>query len=215
MQVLKIHPTNPQVRLVRTAAEILRNGGVLAYPTDSYYALGCRIGDAEAARRIRQLRGVDARHHLTLVCRDLGQVGRFARMDNGQFRILRQGTPGGFTFLLRATPEVPRRVQHPKRSTIGVRVPNHLTVLALLKELGEPILSSTLLLPGDAEPLNDAATIAARLGGRIDAIIDAGPCKAVPSTVIDLETSPPVVVRRGLGDPATLGIDTEEAGHLR
>ncbi|MFI4887177.1 MAG: L-threonylcarbamoyladenylate synthase [Burkholderiales bacterium] len=212
MRVLKLHPTHPQIRLIRMAAEILRGGGVLAYPTDSCYALGCRIGDAEAAKRIRQLRGVDARHHLTLVCRDLAQVGRFARMDNRQFRILRQGTPGRFTFLLRATPEVPRRVQHPKRSTIGVRVPDHPAVLALLGELGEPILSSTLLLPGDPEPLNDAETIEARLGGCIEAIIDAGPCKAAPSTVIDLEVSPPIVVRLGIGDPAMLGINAEAAG---
>jgi tRNA threonylcarbamoyl adenosine modification protein (Sua5/YciO/YrdC/YwlC family) len=209
-QLLKLHPTHPQPRLIRMVAEILRGGGVIAYPTDSSYALGCRIGDAEAARRIRQLRGVDARHHLTLVCRDLAHVGRFARMDNRQFRILRRGTPGSFTFLLHATPEVPRRVQHPKRSSIGVRVPDHPTVLALLKELDEPILSSTLILAGDAEPLNDAETIAARLCNRIDAIVEAGPCPAVPSTVIDLQTAPPTVVRLGRGDPAVLGLHAEE-----
>jgi tRNA threonylcarbamoyl adenosine modification protein (Sua5/YciO/YrdC/YwlC family) len=211
-QILKLHPTHPQPRLIRLAAETLRGGGVIAYPTDSSYALGCRIGDAEAARRIRQLRGVDARHHLTLVCRDLAHVGRFARMDNRQFRILRRGTPGSFTFLLRATPEVPRRVQHPKRSTIGVRVPDHAIVRALLNALDEPILSSTLILAGDTQPLNDVQTIAARLGGRIEAIIDSGPCPALPSTVIDLETSPPTVVRLGLGDPASLGLESEEAG---
>jgi len=211
-QILKLHPTHPQPRLIRLAAETLRSGGVIAYPTDSSYALGCRIGDAEAARRIRQMRGVDARHHLTLICRDLAHVGRFARMDNRQFRILRRGTPGTFTFLLRATPEVPRRVQHPKRSTIGVRVPDHAIVRALLNALDEPILSSTLILAGDTQPLNDAQTIAARLGGRIEAIIDSGPCPALPSTVIDLETSPPTVVRPGLGDPASLGLESEEAG---
>jgi tRNA threonylcarbamoyl adenosine modification protein (Sua5/YciO/YrdC/YwlC family) len=211
-QLLKLHPTDPQPRLIRLAAEILRGGGVIAYPTDSSYALGCRIGDAEAARRIRQLRGVDARHHLTLVCRDLAHVGRFARMDNRQFGILRRGTPGSFTFLLHATTEVPRRVQHPKRSTVGVRVPDHAMVRALLKELDEPILSSTLILAGDAQPLNDAQTIAARLGGRVEAVIDAGPCPAAPSTVIDLETSPPTLVRLGLGDPATLGLESEAAG---
>lgn len=210
-QLLKLHPTHPQLRLIRMAAQILRGGGVIAYPTDSSYAFGCRIGDAAAARRIRQLRGVDSRHHLTLVCRDLAHVGRFARMDNRQFRIIRQGTPGSFTFLLHATSEVPRRVQHPKRSTIGIRVPDHPTVLALLKELDEPILSSTLILAGDAEPLNDAEAIAARVGGRIEAIIDAGPCPAVPSTVIDLETSPPTLVRLGRGDLAMLGLDAEEA----
>lgn len=210
--IIKLHPTNPQPRLLRRAAALLREGGVIAYPTDSSYALGCRIGDAEAARRIRQIRGVDARHHLTLVCRDLAQVGRFARMDNGQYRILRHATPGSFTFLLRATPEVPRRVQHPKRSTIGVRIPDHPVVLGLLEELGEPILSSTLILPGEAEPLNDAEVIAARLGGAIDAVIDAGPCNAAPTTVVDLAVSPPVVVRRGLGDVAALGIDARDSG---
>ena len=211
-QHLKIHSTNPQARLVSRAAQIVRDGGVIAYPTDATYALGCRIGDADAARRIRELRDVDERHHLSLVCRDLAEVGRYARMDNAQFRVVKQGTGGAFTFLLRATPEVPRRVQHPKRSTIGIRVPHHPVVLALLQALDEPMLSSTLLLPGDAEPLHDADTVAARIGRRIDAIVDAGPCATSPSTVIDLEASPPVVVRRGLGDPGALGI--EEAGKL-
>ena len=203
---LRVHPTHPQRRLLRRAADILAAGGIVAYPTDSSYALGCRMRDAEAAKRIRDLRGVGERHHLTLVCRDLAQVGRFARMDNAQFRVVRQGTPGSFTFLLRATSEVPRRVQHPKRSTIGIRVPEHSVALALLDEVGEPIVSSTLILPGESEPLNDAASIASRLRGRIEAVIDAGPCPAVPSTVIDLETMPPTVVRRGLGDPVLLGI---------
>ena len=148
-QLLTVHPTHPQTRLIRVAAAVLRGGGVIAYPTDSSYALGCRIGDADAARRIRTLRGVDERHHLTLVCKDLAQIGRFARMDNWQFRTVRQGTPGSFTFLLRATDEVPRRVQHPKRSTIGVRVPDNPVVHALLAEIDEPILSSTLILPGE------------------------------------------------------------------
>ena len=203
---LRVHPTHPQRRLLRRAADILADGGIVAYPTDSSYALGCRMRDADAAKRIRDLRGVGERHHLTLVCRDLAQVGRFARMDNAQFRVVRQGTPGSFTFLLRATSEVPRRVQHPKRNTIGVRVPEHPVALALLDEVGEPIVSSTLILPGETEPLNDAPSIASRLHGRIEAVIDAGPCPAVPSTVIDLETTPPTVVRRGLGDPASLGI---------
>jgi tRNA threonylcarbamoyl adenosine modification protein (Sua5/YciO/YrdC/YwlC family) len=210
-QLLMMHPTHPQARLIRIAATVLRSGGVIAYPTDSSYALGCRIGDAAAARRIRAVRGVDERHHLTLVCKDLAQVGRFARMDNWQFRTVRQGTPGSFTFLLRATDEVPRRVQHPKRSTIGVRVPDHRTVQALLAELDEPILSSTLILPGDEQALNDAADIEARLAGRIDAIVDAGPCPASPTTVIDLAVSPPVIVRRGLGDPARLGLAADGA----
>jgi tRNA threonylcarbamoyl adenosine modification protein (Sua5/YciO/YrdC/YwlC family) len=210
-QLLKVHSTHPQARLIRVAAAVLRSGGVIAYPTDSSYALGCRIGDAGAARRIRALRGVDERHHLTLVCKDLAQVGRFARMDNWQFRTVRLGTPGSFTFLLRATGEVPRRVQHPKRSTIGVRVPDNPTVQALLAELDEPILSSTLILPGDEHALNDAAAIEARLAGRIDAIVDGGPCPASPTTVIDLAVAPPVIVRRGLGDPARLGLAADDA----
>jgi tRNA threonylcarbamoyl adenosine modification protein (Sua5/YciO/YrdC/YwlC family) len=210
-QLLTMHPTHPQPRLIRVAATVLRSGGVIAYPTDSSYALGCRIGDTRAARRIRALRGVDERHHLTLVCKDLAQVGRFARMDNWQFRTVRQGTPGSFTFLLRATDEVPRRVQHPKRSTVGVRVPDHRTVQALLAELDEPILSSTLILPGEAQALNDAAHIEARLAGLIEAIVDAGPCPASPTTVIDLAVSPPVIVRRGLGDPAWLGLAADDA----
>jgi len=210
-QLLTVHPTHPQTRLIRIAATVLRSGGVIAYPTDSSYALGCRIGDAGAARRIRALRGVDDRHHLTLVCKDLAQIGRFARMDNWQFRTVRQGAPGSFTFLLRATDEVPRRVQHPKRSTIGVRVPDHRTVQALLAELDEPILSSTLILPGEAQPLNDAADIGARLGGLIEAIVDAGPCPASPTTVIDLAVWPPLIVRRGLGDPAWLGLAADDA----
>jgi tRNA threonylcarbamoyl adenosine modification protein (Sua5/YciO/YrdC/YwlC family) len=210
-QRLHLHPTHPQPRLIRIAAELLLSGGVIAYPTDSSYALGCRMGDAEAARRIRELRGVDARHHLTLVCGDLTQVGRFARMDNRQFRIVRLGTPGSFTFLLRATDEVPRRVQHPKRSTIGIRVPYHATVRALLAEVAAPIVSSTLILPGASEPLNDADAIADRIGARIDAILDSGPCPAVPTTVIDLGVDPPAIVRRGLGDPAKLGLEGDDA----
>ena len=209
-QLLTVHPTHPQTRLIRVAATVLRGGGVIAYPTDSSYALGCRIGDADAARRIRTLRGVDERHHLTLVCKDLAQIGRFARMDNWQFRTVRQGTPGSFTFLLRATDEVPRRVQHPKRSTIGVRVPDNPVVHALLAEMDEPILSSTLSLPGEEHALNDATVIEARLGGRIEAIVDAGPCPASPTTVVDLAVAPPVIVRRGLGDPARLGLAADD-----
>ena len=211
-QVLKLHPTHPQRRLVRRAAEIVRGGGVIAYPTDTCYALGCAVGDGAAAQRIRRLRGVDERHHLTVVCRNVAEVGRFARMDNTQFRIVKRGSNGAFTFLLRATPEVPRRVQHPKRSTVGIRIPHHPAVLALLDELAEPILSSTLLLPGDAEPLHDPGEIAVRLGDRVDAILDNGTSGTIPTTVIDLATEPPTVVRRGLGDPAALGI--EEVGQF-
>ena len=211
-QILKLHPTHPQRRLLRRAAEIVQRGGVIVYPTDACYALGCKMGDAAAAQRIRDLRGVDERHHLTVVCRDLAEVGRFARLDNAQFRIVKRGSDGAFTFLLRATPEVPRRLQHPKRSTVGVRVPRHPAILALLDELGEPIMSSTLLLPVDAEPLHDPVGIGMRVGGRVDAILDAGASGTIPTTVVDLAVEPPKVLRRGLGDPAALGI--EEVGQF-
>jgi tRNA threonylcarbamoyl adenosine modification protein (Sua5/YciO/YrdC/YwlC family) len=205
-QFFEIHPVDPQPRLIRQAAAILRDGGVIAYPTDSSYALGCHLGDATAAKRIRQIRGVGDDHLLTLVLRDLSGIGHFARLDNWQFRIVRQGTPGPFTFLLPATREVPRRLQHPKRSTVGVRVPGHPVVQALLDELGEPILSSTLILPAAHEPLNDAAEIRDALASVLDLIIDAGPCPAEPTTVIDLAVMPPTVVRYGAGDPTRLGI---------
>lgn len=205
-QFFQLHPANPQPRLVRQAAAILRDGGVIAYPTDSSYALGCHIGDAQAARRIRQIRGVDEHHYFTLVLRDLSEIGHFARLDNRQFRIVRQGTPGTYTFLLPATREVPRRLQHPKRSTVGVRVPDHAVVQALLAELGEPILSSTLILPGSEVPLNDAAQIREALGRALDLVIDAGPCAAAPTTVVDLAVEPPEIVRLGAGDPARLGL---------
>lgn len=205
-QRFTLHPTHPQPRLVRAAAAIIREGGVVAYPTDSSYALGCRVREGDAARRIRVLRGVDLRHHLTLVCKDLAQVGVYARMDNWQFRIVRQGTPGSYTFLLPASREVPRAVQHPRRSTIGVRVPDHPVVRALLAELGEPILSSTLILPGAGEPLADAGDIRNALEQQLDLVVDAGTCPATPTTVVDLAADPPVIVRLGAGDPARLGL---------
>jgi tRNA threonylcarbamoyl adenosine modification protein (Sua5/YciO/YrdC/YwlC family) len=206
-QLFAIHPTHPQPRLVRQAAQILRDGGVIAYPTDSGYALGCHLDDAAAAKRIRQLRALGDAHHLTLVLRDLAGIGRFARLDTWQFRIIRLGTPGCYTFLLPATREVPRRLQHPKRSTVGVRVPDHPVVQALLAELDEPILSSTLILPGETEALADADAIRASVGRGVDLVIDAGACPSQPTTVIDLAVLPPVIVRLGSGDPARLGID--------
>ncbi len=205
-----VHPANPQPRLIRQAAEILRDGGVVAYPTDSSYALGCRIGDAGAAKRIRQIRGVGDNHYLTLVLRDLSAIGHFARLDNWQFRIIRRGTPGSFTFLVPATREVPRRLQHPKRSTVGVRVPAHAVVQALLAEFGEPILSSTLILARETEPLNDAEAIRDAIGRELDLVIDAGACSAEPTTVVDLAAQPAVIVRRGAGDPARLGLKEQE-----
>ncbi len=206
-QFFQVHPANPQPRLIRQAAAILRAGGVIAYPTDSSYALGCHIGDAAAARRIRQIRGVDENHYLTLVLRDLSEIGHFAKLDNRQFRIVRQGAPGAYTFLLPATREVPRRLQHAKRSTVGVRVPDHAVVQALLAEFGEPILSSTLILPGAGEPLNDAEAIREALGPVLDLVIDAGPCTAAPTTVVDLAVEPPLIVRLGSGAPSRLGVD--------
>ena len=210
-QFFGIHPVDPQSRLIRQAAGILRDGGVIAYPTDSSYALGCRLGDAEAAKRIRLIRSVGDDHHLTLVLRDLSGIGHFARLDNWQFRIVRLGAPGRYTFVLPATREVPRRLQHPKRSTIGVRVPGHPVVRALLDEFGEPILSSTLILPGATEPMNDAEAIHDTLGRVLELVIDAGPCPAEPTTVVDLAVAPPVVLRRGAGDPARLGLATIDA----
>jgi tRNA threonylcarbamoyl adenosine modification protein (Sua5/YciO/YrdC/YwlC family) len=210
-QLLAVYSTHPQPRLIRLAADALRDGAVIAYPTDSSYALGCRLDDADATRRIRSIRGLDQRHHLTLVCRDLATVGRFARIDNWQFRIVRQGTPGSFTFLLPATRDVPRRLQHPRRSTIGVRVPDHAVARALLAAFDAPIVSTTLKPPGAEEPLNDGAEIRERFGRAVDMIIDAGPCAAMSTTIVDLSQGAPIMVRRGLGDPARLGIVEEQS----
>ncbi|MBK7793102.1 MAG: threonylcarbamoyl-AMP synthase [Betaproteobacteria bacterium] len=209
-QFFQVHPVNPQPRLIRQAATILREGGVIAYPTDSGYALGCHLDDAVAARRIRDIRRLGDQHHLTLVLNDLSAIGHFARLDNWQFRVVRQGTPGCFTFLLPATREVPRRLQHPKRSTVGVRVPDHPVVRALLADLGEPILSSTLILPGATEALADAEAIRDALERQLDLVIDAGACPAAPTTVIDLAVQPPAVVRLGAGEPARLGLPSAE-----
>ena len=205
-QYFSIHPIDPQPRLIRQAAAIIRSGGVIAYPTDSSYALGCRIGDAPAAERIRALRQVDDKHHLTLMCRDLAELGRYAQLDNWQFRVVKEGVPGSFTFLLPASREVPRRLKHPGRRTVGIRVPDHAVVRALLAELGEPLLSSTLIPAGAAHPLNDPAAIRAQYERELDLIIDSGACHLEPTTVIDLAVSPPVVIRAGRGDPAQLGL---------
>jgi tRNA threonylcarbamoyl adenosine modification protein (Sua5/YciO/YrdC/YwlC family) len=196
---LEVHPVNPQARLLRQAVDIVRGGGVIAYPTDSCYALGCHIGDAAALERLRRIRGADRHHHFTLVCRDLAEISRYARVDTWQFRILKSSTPGPFTFLLDATREVPRRLQHPKRRTIGIRVPDHPVPHALLAELGEPLMSSTLLLPGDELPLTDGEQIRERLDHALDAIVDGGHCGIEPTTVVDLAVSPPVILRQGKG----------------
>ncbi len=205
-QLFAIHPQNPQPRMVRQAAEILCAGGVIVYPTDSCYALGCRIGDKDAMERIRDIRGVDEKHHFTLVCRDVSEIAHYARVDNRQFRLLKAAFPGSYTFILEATREVPRRLQHPKRRTIGVRIPEHPVALALLAELGEPILSSTLLLPGDEHPLNDADEIRARLERRVDLIMDSGSCGFEMTTVLDITGDSTLVLREGKGELARLGL---------
>jgi tRNA threonylcarbamoyl adenosine modification protein (Sua5/YciO/YrdC/YwlC family) len=205
-QRLAIHARNPQVRLIRMAVDAVRKGGVMVYPTDSCYALGCHIGDKAAMERIRRIRGVDDKHHMTLVCRDLSELGQYAMVDNTQYRLLRSATPGSYTFLLRATREVPRRLQNPKRNTIGLRVPDHPVAAALLTEMGEPILSSTLILPGDGQPLNDGDEIEARLGRDVDVILDAGSCGVDMTTVVDLTGDAPVVVRQGKGSVLPFGI---------
>ena len=203
---LDLHPVNPQARLVRQAVELLRGGGVIAYPTDSCYALGCHIGDKDALERIRRIRDADRHHHFTLVCRDLTEIARYAKVDTRQFRLLKACTPGPYTFLLEATRETPRRLQHEKRRTIGIRVPDHEVPRMLLAELGEPIMSSTLMLPGDDLPLNDGEEIEARLGREIDALLDGGACGVEPTTVVDLATWPPVVLRQGRGSLAPFGL---------
>ena len=203
-QYFSVHPDNPQPRLVRQAVDIVRAGGVVAYPTDSCYALGCHIGDKAAMERIRRIRAVDERHQFTLVCRNLSEVGQFAKVDNLQFRLIRANTPGSYTFILRATRDVPRRLLTP-RHTIGVRIPGHNVARALLEALGEPILSTTLILPAHGVALNDAAEIRRHLEHSIDLVIDAGPCNGQVTTVVDLSGEAPRLVREGGGDIRPFG----------
>ena len=205
-QFISIHPDNPQPRFIRQVAEILRGGGIIVYPTDSCYALGCHIGDKAAMERIRAIRQVDARHHFALLCRDLAEIAVYAKRDNRQFRLLKTATPGSYTFILQATREVPKRLQHPSRRTIGLRVPDHKIALALLAELGEPILSSTLLLPGDDAPLNDMDEIRDRLDHQVDLIADGGSCGITPTTVVNLTGEVPVITRTGKGSIAPFGL---------
>lgn len=205
-QYFAIHATHPQARLVRKAAEIVRGGGLIAYPTDSCYALGCRLGDAKALERLRRVRGMDDKHHLTLMCRDLSEIAAYAIVDNVRYRLLKAATPGSYTFILRATREVPRRLMHPKRKTIGVRVPAHAVAHALLAELNEPMLSATLSLPGEATPPSDVGEIRERLERVLDLVIDSGPCGVEPTTVIDLTADEPVVVRKGRGSLEAIGV---------
>lgn len=205
-QFFIIHSDNPQARLIKQAAAMLRDGAVIAYPTDSCYALGCQLGNKDAVARIRRIRGLDDSHYMTLMCRDLSELAHYARVDNVQFRLLKNNTPGSYTFILDATREVPKRLQHPKRNTVGIRIPDHPVALALLQELGEPLLSSTLILPDEEHPLNDAEEIRARLDRELDLVLGGGAVGLEPTTVIDLTSTPPVLVRQGKGDVSPFSI---------
>ena len=197
-----VHPENPQARSISQAVEIVRSGGLIAYPTDSCYALGAQLGNKEALDRIRTIRHLNDKHHFTLVCKDFAQLGQFVQIDNDVFRSIKAVTPGSYTFILPATKEVPRRLLHPKKKTVGVRIPDNRVVQALLAELGEPLLSSTLLLPDEEEPLTQGWEIKERLEHVVDAVIDSGDCGAEPTTVIDYSSGAAEVVRRGMGDPS-------------
>ncbi len=206
-QYFEIHPEHPQPRLVAQAAAIIRHGGLAVFPTDSAYALGGRLGDADLLQRIRRIRGVDERHHFTLVCRDLSEIATYARVDNTQYRLLKATTPGPYTFILEGTRELPRRVLHPKRKTIGLRIPDHRLVQALLAELDAPLLSSTLILPGDEKPLAEPLEIRRRLEKLVDLVIDGGPCGGEMTTVINLAEGTPELVRAGRGSLQPFGLE--------
>ena len=205
-QYFEVHPDHPQPRLLRQAAQLLHAGGVCAVPTDSSYALVCHLDDKVAAEALRHIRQVDAKHHLTLLCRDLSELANYARVDNRQYRLLKLGTPGPYTFILEATKEVPRRLSHPSRRTIGLRVPDHQVTQALLAELGQPLLATTLIAPGETEPLNDPAEIRDRFQKLLAAVLDAGACPMAPTTVLDLTGDEPQLVRQGRGELARLGL---------
>jgi tRNA threonylcarbamoyl adenosine modification protein (Sua5/YciO/YrdC/YwlC family) len=209
-QYFEVHPDNPQARLLKQAAGLLERGGIVAVPTDSSYALACHLDDKAAADHLRAIRGVDEKHHLTLLCRDLSELSSYAMVDNKQYRLLKSATPGPYTFILEATKEVPRRVSHPQRKTIGLRVPDHKALQALLALHGAPLLATTLIAPGETQPLNDAARIRERFERQIAAVIDAGACASEPTTVIDLVPmgggGEPVVLRQGRGELAALGL---------
>lgn len=205
-QLFVVHPENPQPRLLKQAAQFLHAGGLVAVPTDSSYAVVARLDDKAAADSLRRLRGLDERHHLTVLCQDLAAISQFARVDNAQFRLLKLATPGPWTFILEASREVPRRVSHPSRKSIGIRVPDHPVALALLAMADTPLLSTTLIAPGEEEPLNDPELIRERFQHQLAAVIDAGACSLEPTTIIDLTTDTPQVIRRGRGDPVVLGL---------
>lgn len=204
-QYFVLHPTHPQRRLIRQAADVVRSGGLIAYPTDSCYALGCERANAKGAERLRRVRGIDERHHLTLMCRDIAEIARYAIVDDAQFKLLKSVTPGSYTFILRARREVPRRLT--KKKTIGVRVPGHPVAHALLGELDAPMLSTTLLLPGDQKPLSDGGEIRSRLERQLDLIVDGGPCGIEPSTIIDLTDEMPRVLRAGKGSLSPFAVE--------
>jgi tRNA threonylcarbamoyl adenosine modification protein (Sua5/YciO/YrdC/YwlC family) len=197
-----VHPANPQPRALRQVVDLVRAGGLIAYPTDSCFALGCRLGNKEGIDRIREIRRLDSGHPFTLVCRDFAQLGQFVQVSNALFRSIKAATPGSYTFILPATKEVPRRLMHPRKKTVGVRIPDHVVTQALLSELGEPLLSSTLLLPDETEPMTQGWEIKERLDHVVDAVIDSGECGAVPTTIIDFSRGEPEIVRRGAGDPS-------------
>jgi tRNA threonylcarbamoyl adenosine modification protein (Sua5/YciO/YrdC/YwlC family) len=205
-QYFEVHTQNPQPRLIKQAAQILHGGGIAAVPTDSSYALVCHLDDKAAAEGLRRIREVDAKHHLTLLCRDLSELASYARVDNRQYRLLKLGTPGPYTFILEATKEVPRRLSHPSRRSIGLRVPDHRVTQDLLAELGQALLATTLIAPGETDPLNDPQEIRARFQKQLQAVVDAGACPAEPTTVIDLTGDEPALVRLGRGDPQALGL---------
>lgn len=200
-QFFSIHPENPQARLISQAVDIVKRGGLIAYPTDSAYALGCHIGDKLALDRIRAIRQLDKDHNFTLMCRDLSELANYAKVDNAVFRLIKNHTPGAYTFILPATAEVPRRLMHPKRKTLGLRVPNNPIALALMEELGEPLMSSSLIVPGDTDPLTDPYDIRETLEHQLELVIDGGYCGMEPTTVVDLTGDEPVVTRVGCGDP--------------
>lgn len=205
-QFFQIHPENPQLRLIKQAAQIIHGGGIVALPTDSCYALVCHLDDKAAVEKLRRIRGVDDKHHLTLLCRDLSEIAQYARVDNRQYRMLKSATPGPYTFILEATKEVPRRLSHPSRKTIGLRVPENTIAHALLEELGQPLLGTTLILPGETDPLTDPDEVRSRLERQVELVIDGGACHLEPTTVIDLTDSEPVLLRQGRGDASMFGL---------
>jgi tRNA threonylcarbamoyl adenosine modification protein (Sua5/YciO/YrdC/YwlC family) len=205
-QFFQIHPDNPQLRLIKQATQIIQAGGIVALPTESCYALVCQLDDKDAVERLRRIRDIDDKHHLTLLCRDLSEIALYARVDNRQYRLLKAATPGAYTFILEATKEVPRRVSHPSRKTIGLRVPENQIVHALLEELGQPLLGTTLILPGDSDPLTDPDEVRERLARQLELVIDGGACSFEPTTVIDLTGDEPELLRQGQGDASVFGL---------